>query len=860
MSRPLDSRGDSRSDARGRRARAEGPAPALGAGAALLGAVAASAGALSAWPIYEIPRVWLIAGLAWAAGIGIVWLGARLRWGALTLVALLAAFVLGIVPLAVPGALATGGPLPPALARGLGDALAAVALGWKQLLTLTLPVASYQATLVPYTVVVFAATAMLAWLALRGGRIAPFAAVPALAPVAFGVVFGASRVSEPLGLGPFSIPAPRELAAWVVVCVAGALWVAWSSGISRRAALRLGRRSTIDGDAASAGGRRRPRAIRAASALLAVLVAGGVGLAVVPLVDDERAVPRDRVDPELVVANQTSPLAGYRGWKRDAAFDAPVFSVSAPSGGELPGRLRMAVLDAYDGVDFFVSPGAAGLFTRFPSGDPGDRQTTVHLAFADAYDGIWLPISPPLAEPPRFSGPRADALADAFYVNRTTGAAIAVPEGAGVTAGDAFTASMGLSAEEELTSEPASADALIDLEAMPELAHWLAAQQLPGTAEGLSEAVERLRERGYLSHSLTDGEGERAWFDALEAQYGSTFVTSAGGHSIARIEQLFEQLNDQERAAGDTRDARALVAGIGDDEQFAAAAALLARAMGYDSRVVLGVRLGDAEEDGVPGVPACAEECTGANLAAWVEVSGADGAWIPIDASPQVEIPPSALDRGEQLPEFPTLPEEHDADEADPPAGATSDTNDRSDDPAEDALGALWPILRVVGLSLLALLLLALPICFLPVAKRIRRRRRRRAAADEVRALGAWDELVDGYADSGRRPRANAGRRDAADELGAPAGNRIAATVDRAVYAREGIDPGDVDELWRLVDEALAARRAELGWWGRLRSRFSLHSLIPGHRVWRSRMRAGRRRTVSGGSRMGRGAEHGTAH
>ncbi|MEJ6488239.1 transglutaminase domain-containing protein [Leucobacter sp. USCH14] len=811
--------------------------PALIIGAATLSGISVVAGALSAMPIYRTPWVWVVGGVAWAVVFGIVWAGRRLGWGVATVAALIAAFVLVVVPLGVPSALGTG---PMGIVGGLIDGLATVTLGWKQLLTLTLPVGTYQAVMVPWLLVSMGTTAMIAGLALRGGKAAPFAAIPALVPVAFGVIFGSSQVSSPMPLGPLTITAPRELALWALICVAGAAWVAWSSGIGRRRALRLGRSTE---PAEGAGGVRRNAVVRAISAVLTAAVALGIGAAVAPLANAERHVPRDRVDPELVVREQTSPLAGYRASKRDAAFTAPLFSVQ--SDGAAPERLRMAVLDGYDGVDFFVEPGADGRFTRFPSGEPVAEPVSVTVEIADGYDGIWLPIAPPLAAPPVFDGPRSGALGDAFYINRSSWAAIAVPGGRGVREGDGYTAEMSAAAGAEPAGDPVQDAPLIDLERTPQLAQWLNAQQLPTSMQGLLEAIQRLRDRGYLSHSLTEGEGERAWLEAASEEYGTKFFPSTGGHSIARIETLFTQLNEQQRAAGDGADERALVAGIGDDEQFAAAAALIARAMGFESRVVLGVRLGADEEAGVPGVPACTDVCTGEHLAAWIEVRGSDGEWAAIDASPQVETPPITLERGEQLPEFPSVPEERDASQADPPSGTSGDSSEPSETQDRDAFAALWPILRVVGLSLLALVLLALPLLFLPLAKRMRRNRRRRAHSPEERALGAWDELIDGFADTGLVATEPGSRRDIAEQLHVPSGPWVASAVDRAVYSHEGIDGSDADELWTVVDEELTARRAGLGFWKRLRAEYSLRSLMPKTRTRRV-ARLSRRATAGG--------------
>ena len=83
-------------------------------------------GVLAAMPIYETVALWIVAGVGALLAGAIVWLGRRLKWGALTLAALTGGFVLVVVPLAVPGALGSG---PMGLLRGLGDGLAAVAVG-----------------------------------------------------------------------------------------------------------------------------------------------------------------------------------------------------------------------------------------------------------------------------------------------------------------------------------------------------------------------------------------------------------------------------------------------------------------------------------------------------------------------------------------------------------------------------------------------------------------------------------------------------------------------------------------------------------------------------------------------------------
>ncbi|MGD9607542.1 MAG: hypothetical protein AB7V10_08690, partial [Leucobacter sp.] len=144
--------------------------------ARLVSAVVAAAaatvlGVLAAWPIYQTP--WLLAPAAAGLGLGagLAWAGWRLRWAVpVRLAAAVAAFALTLLPVAMPQSLLA----PPAQwLPALADALAAVVLGWKQLLTLTLPVGTYQTVLVPAYAVFFITAFAGVWIALRSPRVAP---------------------------------------------------------------------------------------------------------------------------------------------------------------------------------------------------------------------------------------------------------------------------------------------------------------------------------------------------------------------------------------------------------------------------------------------------------------------------------------------------------------------------------------------------------------------------------------------------------------------------------------------------------------------------------------------------------------
>ncbi|MGR4009564.1 DUF3488 domain-containing protein [Leucobacter sp. 1207-22] len=790
------------------------------------GAIGLSLGVASAWPIYETSWLGIVAlsAFVFAGILGLV----RERFGLRTPVYLALAvvtFVVTLVPVARPQSFTQG------LLAGLVDGLSAIVLGWKQLLTLSLPVGSYQSVLVPAYVVFFVSMLAVMRIGFMRPRLAGFAVVPMLMPLAFGTVFGSSAVSAPVDLGMMTLVAPREISLWVLGAVASALWILWVTGAERRAALRLGRQQAADSVTRTSSSRLLAgRGGRLFFGAVTVILAFGIAAVAVQTVDaGARAVPRDAVAPEIVVRKQSSPLSTYRAAKQDEAIDAPLFSVeSASADGALPDRLRIAVLDEYHGVDFHVGSGEAGRFARLPSGKANADDPVVRVRIDDAYTAIWLPTAG-LSEPPSFTGARRADLADALYVNQNTGTAIVVPDGSGLQGGDGFTSHMQRTSNTDVSKLPAQRSSLVDLETMPELDAWLKRQNQSATGEGLTELIERLRARGYLSHSVSPSESgadgvPAKWLTRLSESYGTSFKPSLGGHSQTRVESLFAELNSQEIAAGENADPAALVAGVGDDEQFAAAAALIARALGYESRVVVGVRLNESD---VQGVPACEGQCTGENLAAWIEVRGADGNWAVIDVTPQLSMLPQLIEQGEQLPEFPTAAEQRDAHEVDPPIG-TTDQNESDDSRTEEASNSwLWPIVQGIGLFAGGLACIAVPVLFLPFAKRFRARKRRAEAVPELRALGAWAELVDRERDAGFDIDERHTRPRIAAEIGHPAVIWAASQVDRAVFSSAGIDSETADWIWKAVETHTEERRENLSKRERLKEAFALHSLWP---------------------------------
>jgi hypothetical protein len=189
-----------------------------------------------------------------------------------------------------------------------------------------------------------------------------------------------------------------------------------------------------------------------------------------------------------------------------------------------------------------------------------------------------------------------------------------------------------------------------------------------------------------------------------------------------------------------------------------------------------------------------------------------------------VKLRPSTLEEGEQLPEFATTPEERDAKEIDPPLGV-GERSDNPEDPSDDnKVSWLLPVLKAVGLSLSALLLLLLPFLFLPFAKRRRAGSRRAEPVPELRALGAWQELVEGARDGGVEVPVGVSRSQVADAIGTAPARWAAETATRAVFSAQGVSAQEADWMWAAVDADRAERRAKQSLWQRLRARYALRS------------------------------------
>ena len=699
------------------------------------------------WPIYRDSSFVVLAVIAILLGCGLALAAAIARWPAWgLLLATVSTFTVIGVPLAVP-ARTVYAVLPEP--TGLFELYAGVALGWRQLVTIDLPVGAYQALLVPALVLLLAGPVVTLTVAVRAQR----GELAALVPLA---VFPLA-----VALGPEEPVLPIATA----IALAGTLLLWMAVWRRHRRAAAVGSSTTSD-----------PRWLGArtlAAGVVLLLIASGVGAAtvsVIPPVGD-RTVLRTIVERPFDPLDEPSPLAAYRASFDPAVAQSPALTVSgAPTGA----RIRLATLDSYDGSVFAVGSDQvdsdSGRFVRIPTardlaaveGTP----TTVTFAMRRS-TGVWLPTVGEFGSI-TIAGDDAADLRDRFVYNAVTGTAALV---GGVPVDLEYTLDMKLplAPSSPIAAAVPGNAAVPGITVVPKaLSVWLDSTLAgtEGSGPRLERALDALVGQGYLSHGIANDE-----------------APSRSGHSLDRLESLFTDLPM-----------------VGDAEQFAAAAALIARELGFPSRVVLG--FGPIESDR-------AVVLVESDRTAWIEISTAAGGWIPVDVVPERrEIPPSEPDEPVPVsrPQNAVQPPIDDppvADELAPP-----EVQQRDDDVLDPFWQAVLGTLRVVGSVLLVAGLLASPLLVV-VAAKVRRRRRRRTTGDPTaRILGGWRDVTDEARDFGLEIPPAATRSEVAAAIGRPQALVLARVTDRAVYAPEEPDGMEAERVWASAD-ALRASLAE---------------------------------------------------
>lgn len=776
--------------------------------------VAVAAAAL--WPIYQSFQIIIVIAVAVLAGSAIAILGARFRWSSLTvLISTLVAFFSVGVPLAVPSSVAFGFlPTP----EGEFRLLRATALGWKQLLTITLPVGEYRTLLVPALVLVLAATVIGLSVGLRS-RIGEFGILAPVLLFLVGTAFGPASAQSSPGLA-------------LTLLATSFAWLAWQRWYRRRASMRLLQARTMgtarppgsahnsavrrSAEVAVADGLGGVRTILRAS--LIVLAAAAVAVLAVTSFPPtaERRVLRSAIEQPFDSRDYPSPLSGFRAYLEPGRANETMLTVTGLPDGA---RLRLATLDTYNGIIYSVGSadvgGESGAFITVPSTFDQSKSVGKPVAVTitvDNYFGHWLPTVGNFVGV-RFAGADEKLLRQSVYYNDSTSTAALISDlHRGVrydlsaieprqpTASQLSTVRPGAAATPRITLLP---DYLVST-----LDGWVRSASTPGTR--LVEMIAAMKKNGYVSHGISPAD-----------------PPSRSGHSANRITEL---VTDQIM--------------IGDQEQYAVTAALMAHAIGFPARVVVGF---------VPAPASGAGALTihGSDISAWIEVNTAQFGWVTIDPTPQVRTIPEELPREPTAVSQPQSPVQAPAQE---PPGQTSQLPPNSADnqtvPVDQAGATARLVLRVVGWSSLALLALVAPFLVIIAAKVRRRVLRRRATSAVDRIRGGWQEFQDCARDHGYLTATNQTRQEVAAVVGWPSSAVVATMADRAVFSPDEPAQEQADEVWVAVMQLRAALDAGRSRRERFRAAVSLRSLQarPGRSRWRG---AARRARMARGDRDG---------
>lgn len=633
------------------------------------------------------------------------------------------------------------------------DAAAAVPAASSRILSAPLPAPDR-----PELLVVVAATAWLAGCVSAEAVLrtrSPFAPVAPVVPA----------VAVPLLLG---VSGPRA-----GVAVTGGLAVACG-------ALALVR--AVQATGAGSAEVRRARRRRLALALPMVVVAGAVPAALgdsLPLAAGEA-----RVDPraQQTAARQQirNPLAEVSA-QRHAPVPEEVFTAVASGDVEL---WRLAALDSFDGATWESSAVFEPVGTRLPEPPAitGARPVRLEVTLGSLDSPFLVAAGRPVEV--RGADVRFDSGTGALLADEPVG------DGDGYTV-DALLADPSDDDLRLATRDRSGADAV-------------AAREPVADAGPLAEAaIDEVTTRSAALEGSADIRNLRALQDFFADQGRFRLATEpTGGLSLGHLSAFV--------GAG-----RSGGPGEASIEQFAAAYAVMARTLGYATRVAVGYRTPEPGPDGTYHV-------TTRDAFAWAEVKLDGHGWVPFLAAPvsSDEAPPPPPGAGST-----TTTAGPSAALPDAPAGS-----DPSAPPDGGGRGRrAVPMAAAVVAGLGAIALAGAP------AVRWRRRRRRRRGGAAGSIDGAWREVLDGLA-AHRVPVTRSmtaaevlstarGHLDA-DLPGAAA--QLARAANEARYGPVRPQPGAVDAAWRRADELLRWVRGRVPRRARWRARLDLRAAVRG--------------------------------
>ncbi|WP_040493068.1 transglutaminase domain-containing protein [Ilumatobacter nonamiensis] len=542
----------------------------------------------------------------------------------------------------------------------------------------------------------------------------------------------------------------------------------------------------------------RRRALRIAAVLAAIGIAAPIIGPRLPTADaNERYDLRDEIVPPWDPLSVPSPLTGLKADLAAENENNVVFDVTSD---QPVTRWSRATMTSFDGVVWSVAdPDAppedfAPVGPRLPEPPvqpTSDPEVTATVTVRDL-DGPWVPM-PGAGRELSIEVPGADGTASSdqpvVRENVATGT-VAVP--GGLPPGTVYTVTaLAPPAADDDALLPAEIDvtaAEVELDVLPPQIRNLAADITEGIDHGWGQIAairDKFRSEGFYDKS----------------------TRTSPGHSYFRVSDF---LADPDEI-------------VGYEEQYAAAAALIARIAELPVRVTTGW---EVEPDRYEGGTASVRS---GDATAWIDVRVDGVGWVPVSVTPPRSREPqsdTAVASADQVatpnpPPPPQVPPDVDIinDSQDEDEEVVEEEDEEEEEEDEEVTtdagfgAAQW---AAVGVSVV--LLLALLAALVIVGWKLRRRTRRRSGpAPAARIAGAWLELSDRCVEAGmssdrQATPAEAARNYAADPRFDEAEGHelmeLANGVDRAAYHSEPPSPAAADAAWVSCDAAVDGLRS----------------------------------------------------
>ena len=739
----------------------------------------------------------VLGAIATIGGAVVAYIGDRLRWPFLvTVVVAVVVYVLLASVLAL-GHHAIAGVIPSP--NSILESLTSAVSGWKELITTSPPVGSTGDLLVIPVVSGFV-SGFLSMTFARRFTLTGIAAIPPMVVLGLAIAVGTDT--------PVSVLLHGAIFAGVLFA-----WLALREHRNRPLlqGARISRRQLVTGFGVLA-------------------IAGMAGYLLGPSLPgaqaSEREIWRQTVTPPFDPRQYPSPLNSYRdyvkpgydvnGERRDAEV---VFTVEGlPEG--VP--VRLATMDAYDGLVWQVSAGEPGNPSLNDSGSferigaelsPEFEGETAQVAVTIGdYNDVWIPDVGEVIKM-RFTGSaggpdRDRALADSFRYNRATDTGATTLR---LQAGDRYEMTVVLPPVlENMAGEPIN----------PEVARIGATRPIAEIPQALAtpdvlvvndtgERLDRIRDLMTETGAYSDGD--------IEAGQ----IRARAGHNAAR---MVEFVQDYPRTPF-----------VGNAEQYASAYALLFRDLQkLPTRLVMGFMPSEASIDGPVEVLSTEAE-------AWVELPVQDLGWVGIFPTPprdQLSSTTSSPQQPEpdyrtQNPPPPPLldPEFDQPATASGDAQAPDDSANEADESADSAaqrnsFGDILtsPVAVGMGIVLAPLALFGLFAGIVVFIKARRRKRRRERGAPHQRIANGWNEVSDFALDMGKPVPEATTRREAAAFIG-DSTMTLADRTDAAVWGGGDLTDEQVNSYWDELSATLGSMKGQLGVVDRIKATTSIQSL-----------------------------------